>query len=239
MFRDIFLSERSYLCHVNKSFFISLIVLLVVAASAKSQPALDTIINCLKQKPRPFVNVDSRNSFINNDLVSVFGAKAGITYGKRLSFGIGYNQLYNPPKSIKEDVQYINDLGKPYFINKGLKFYYVSATIEYTFYETKHWELNMPLQIGIGESYYQYTLNGSKIKTDRHASLVYEPTISIEYKIVKWFGIGADYGFRFMLTGNKSLNSQLSSPIVTFGLSIYYSEIYKSLFPNSKLAKQL
>lgn len=224
---------------MNRCVSIFLSFLLFVVLTTKAQPALDSIINCLKKKPHLFVSVDSRNSFINNNIVSIFGARAGITYGKRLSFGIGYNQLYNPPTSFKEDIEYINALGKPYFINEGLKFYYISAAIEYTFYETKHWEISMPLQIGVGETYYQYILNGVKNKSNKNASFVYEPTISVDYKIIKWVGLSADYGFRFMLTNSKKLNQQLNSPIVTIGISIYYSEIYKSLFPKSKWAKNM
>ncbi len=78
----------------------------------------------------------------------MFGVIAGIKYGNKLRFGIGYNQLYNPPKKLNQNVEYINELGKPYIIEKGLKFYYVSAAIEYTFHRSKHWEVGMPLQIG-------------------------------------------------------------------------------------------
>ena len=224
---------------MNKRLAISLFTFLFVVTTAKAQPTLDTIINCLKQRPHIFITADSRNSFIDNSIVSIFGAKAGITYSKKLSFGIGYNQLYNPPTSFKQDIEYINELGKPYFISEGLKLYYISATVEYTFYETKHWEISMPLQIGVGQTYYQSMINGIKNKSDRNTSFVYEPTISVDYKIVKWVGISADYGYRFMLTGSRKLNRQLSSPIVTIGISIYYTEIYKSLFPKSKWAKTM
>jgi hypothetical protein len=193
----------------------------------------------LKHRPTPFISADSRISFVDHNPVYIFGLKAGISYNKKLRFGLGYNQLYNPPKNLDQDIQYINSLGKPYIITKGLKLFYFSAVADYTFYSTKHWELSMPLQIGIGNTYYQSQLNGYKEKTDEHLNFIYEPTISIDYKITKWFGIAVDYGYRFFISNNHKLNQQLNSTIVTGGLSIYYSEIYKSLFPHTKLAQKL
>jgi len=205
--------------------------------NSTSQPAIDTIKKSLQLKPHLFAKLDSRNSFIDNSLVHIFGAKAGIKYGNKLRFGLGYNQLYNPPKGLNQNIEYVNELGKPYFISRGLKFYYISASIEYAFHQSKKWEVSMPLQFGIGESYYQHYYNGQKTKTERTTNFIYEPSISIEYKLFKWIGIGADFGYRFMFNGNRKLNQQLTSPIVTFNIVIYYREIYKSLFPKSKLAK--
>jgi hypothetical protein len=211
----------------------------LIGIQSKAQPTLDTIKFCLQQKPHLFAKLDSRNSFINNSLVNVFGVKAGIRYYKRLSFSLGYYQLYNPPKSFSEDVQYINSHGSEYIIRKGLKMYYFSGNIEYSFYQTKHWELSMPLQIGIGKTYFQYTAEGKKYKTNDLVNFIYEPTIAIDYKIIKWVGVNAAFGYRFMVAQNGRFNKQFNSPIVTFGISIYYSEIVKSLFPKSKIAKRM
>jgi hypothetical protein len=224
---------------VRKTYYILLVILLFCVSSARSQSTLDTIKSCLKQRPKPFGKLDCRNSFIDNNSVNIFGAIAGINYGKRLSFGIGYNQLYNPPKSFNQDIEYISALGKPYFVSSGLRFYYFSAAIEYSFYHTKKWEISMPLQIGFGRTYYQNEINNVQTKVEKRSSFIYEPTISVDYKIVKWVGIGADFGYRFFVTDNVKLNRELNSPIVTLGILIYYSEIFKSLFPKSALSKKL
>lgn len=229
----------SYLCDVQKIRIILLFSLVFSCHLLKAQPTLDTIRFCLTQKPHLFGKLDSRNSFIDNSLVNVFGIKAGIRYYKRLSFGIGYYQLYNPPGNFQENVYYINSFGKPYFIQKGLKMFYFAASVEYTFYQSKHWELRMPLQIGVGKTFYQYTEGGIKHKTNESGNFIYEPTISVDYKIVKWVGLSAGFGYRFMITANRKLNKQFNSPIVSFGIAIYYSEIVKSLFPKSKLAKKM
>jgi hypothetical protein len=205
----------------------------------KAQPTLDTIKLCLQHSPRPFANLDSRYSFINNEVVTIFGVKAGIVFGKRVSFGIGYNQLYTAPQNFNEEIHYINSFGKENTVIKGLKLYYISLNMEYVFYQTRHWQLGMPLQVGVGQTYYQYNINGVKTNTDKNFNFIYEPTISVNYKILKWIGIGTDFGYRFMLANSRKLKQNFNAPIVTFGVLIYYSEIYKSLFPKTKFAKRL
>ena len=209
----------------------------MLGITLKAQPTLDTIRICLEHKPHPFLKLDSRNSFINNDLVNIFGIKGGVSYYKRLNFGLGYYQLYNPPGSLKEDVHYVSSLGHHYTVSKGLKMWYISANVEYSFYESKHWELTLPLQIGLGRTYYQYTAENIKYRSNENFNFIYEPTISVDYKIIRWVGLNAAFGYRFMLAQTRKLNTQFNSPIVTFGIAIYYSEILKSLFPHNRLTK--
>jgi len=40
-------------------------------------------------------------------------------------------------------------------------------------------------------------------------------------------GIGADTGFRFMITNYNNVNQKFNSPTYAFKLLIYYNEIYK------------
>lgn len=204
-----------------------------------AQPTLDTIRNCLKQRPQLFAKLDGRNSFIENSRAKIFGIKAGVSYGKRLQFGIGYNQLYPPAENFDTKLYFYDNYGRLYPVTAHLRMYYISAYAEYVFYETRHWELSMPLQFGIGKSYYKYILSGAKIKTDESFNFIYEPAIAIEYKFVKWIGVGADLGFRFMITSDKHLNKNFTSPTYAFKFLIYYSEIYKSLFPKSKWAEKM
>ncbi|HEX8514946.1 MAG TPA: hypothetical protein VF868_02015 [Bacteroidia bacterium] len=207
--------------------------------SIQAQPTLDTIRDCLKQKPQLFAKFDGRNSFIENSRARIFGFKLGVSYGKRLHFGLGYNQLF-PNSDAFDKILYVphsyNDL-RP--VTANLHMYYVSAHAEYTFYKTRHWELSMPLQFGVGKSYYTYRYLGYKEKTEEAFNFIYEPAISIEYKIVRWVGIGADAGYRFMITKDSHLNDNFTSPTYAFKLLIYYGEIFKSIFPKSKLAGKM
>jgi hypothetical protein len=200
---------------------------------------MDTIRQCLKQKPHLFGKFDTRNSFIENSRAKIFGLKAGLNYGGRLHFGIGYNQLNPPSSDFDKEIYTVNSFGEIEKTTAMLRLFYFSLHAEYIFYQTRHWQLSMPLQLGFGQTYYKYNLLGKRIVIDKDYNFIYEPAISIEYKFVKWAGVGADIGYRFMLTDYERLNKKFTSPTYAFKFLIYYNEIVKSAFPKSKLAKRL
>ncbi|CAN5559009.1 hypothetical protein BH10BAC1_BH10BAC1_13740 [soil metagenome] len=194
---------------------------------------------CLKQKPHLFGKFDTRNSFIDNSRAKIFGLKTGLNYGKRLSFGIGYNQLNPPSADFDKTINIVNANGDLEKTTAMLRLFYFSLHVEYVFYQTKKWQLSMPLQFGFGQTYYKYNQFGKRKVIEKDYNFIYEPAVSVEYKFVKWAGIGADIGYRFMLTNYKSLNKKFTAPTYAFKLLIYYNEIVKSVFPKSKLAKRM
>lgn len=211
----------------------------MLKTSIIAQPTLDTIRMCLKQKPHLFGKFDTRNSFINNSRAKVFGLKTGLNFGKRLYFGIGYNQLNPPSADFDKTITIINSNGEFENTTAMLRMAYISMHAEYVFYQTKHWQLSMPLQFGVGQTFYKYNQFGKRKVIDKDYNFIYEPAVSVEYKFVKWVGVGVDVGYRFMLTNYKTLNQKFTSPTYAFKFLLYYNEIVKSLFPKSKLAEKL
>ena len=231
-----------YLCPVRKLIIIFSVFSCLLQLKGVAQPTLDTIQWCLKQKPQVFGKLDTRNSFFYNSRVKIFGIKAGLSFGKRLHLGIGYNQIYpfaKVTRNFDKQIYYTNESNITDSVTAKLQLFYFSAHVEYIFYQTKHWQLSIPLQIGVGQTGYKYELMGRKQQIELHGCLIYEPAVSVEYRFLKWIGIGADVGFRFVLTGSKTLNQKFNSPVYAFKLLIYYNEIYKSLFPKSKWAAKL
>lgn len=206
-----------------------LLVGLVWSCFIKAQPTLDTIKWCLQQKPQLFGKLDSRNSFISNSRAKVFGVKAGLGFGNRLFFGLGYNQLYPISKNFDETVYFQNSNHQNDSATASLQLYYFSTHVEYAYFQTAHWDLSIMLQLGAGQTFYKYTSAGQKKETNPNFIFIYEPAISAEYKIINWVGVGADAGFRFVVSNYKHLNQQFNSPTYAFKLLIYYNEIYKSL----------
>jgi hypothetical protein len=204
-----------------------------------AQPAMDTMRMSIRKKPHLFGKFDSRNSFIDNSRAKVFGIKAGLNYNNRLHFGIGYNQLSPPAKDFDKELTIINTSGQPEKITAMLRLFYISLHAEYIFYQTKKWELSMPLQFGVGQTYYKYNYLGKRKVIEQDLNFIYEPAVSVEYKFVKWAGVGADIGYRFMLTDYEKLNRKFTSPTYAFKFLIYYNEIIKSVFPKSKLAERM
>ena len=195
----------------------------------KSQSAIDTIKSSLQLPPQLFGKLDSRNSFINNGRAKVIGVKTGLNFGNQFQIGLGYNQLSQPANYFDKQIFYLNTQNENDSAMAILKLYYISIHIEYFYYKNQHWQLSIPLQIGLGKTYYQYNLLNEKKEIEKTIFFIYEPAISIEYKFVKWIGVGADIGFRFLITGQKQLNQKFNSPTYAFKFLIYYNEIYKSI----------
>lgn len=208
----------------------TLLLLCNYNTTIKAQSIFDSIKVSLKQKPSVFAKVDSRISFIDNSRAKIFGVKVGLNYDDRIHFGLGYNQLFSTAKDFEKNIYYTNELGLNDSATAKLKLLYFSAHTEYTYYENKHWRFSIPLLIGVGETSYNVQLTNKNKTIEKKTLFVYEPSVSVEYKITKWFGLGTGIGFRFMLTDSKQLNEKLSSPTYNFKVLLYYNELIKSVF---------
>lgn len=200
-----------------------------IYVSANAQPTLDTIMYCLKKKPQLFGKLDTRNSFISNSRAKIFGIKFGLNYGNRVHLGLGYNQLYPPASDFDKKVYFSSSTTAHDSANATLKLFYISAQAEYVYFQSKQWLLSIPLQIGVGETFYQFKTDNIKYKIEKNVIFIYEPAVSVEYKFVQWAGVGVDTGFRFMVTDYRRLTQKFSSPTYAFKLLIYYNEIYKTV----------
>ena len=210
-----------------------LFVLNLIYTFSTAQPAIDTIKYSLKQKPGIFGKIDSRNSFIDNNRAVILGFKAGLDYNDKLKFGLGYNLIYPRAKKFDKKVYFINSNNINDSTIASIHLNYFSFHTEFIYYQTKRWEFSIPLLIGVGQTYYKYSYLGEKYKIEKSAVFIYEPAVSVEYKISKWIGVGTGVGFRFMATNSNLLNRKFTSPTYAFKLLIYYNELMH-LFINKK-----
>ena len=93
---------------------------------------------------------------------------------------------------------------------------------KYKFYEKKNWVGVIPVQIGMGSSY--LSKNKEKIFKDR--VVLYEPSISVEYKWSPWIAVGAGYGYRIMLKNNHQIDQNFYAPIYVMRVRILFDELY-------------
>jgi len=121
---------------------------------------------------------------------------AGISFGQRLTLGLGYNWIGNEI----EQIEVVNGVVH----TTDVKLRYVAPFVEYSFYKKGNWEAMVPLQIGFGKSFLQYEALGSKNRLFENNVILYEPGMNIEYKILNLIGVGAGLGYRIMLKNNQS-----------------------------------
>jgi hypothetical protein len=207
------------------------LILSVLSISAKAQ-LFDSIVASFKHKPFPDIKFDTRNSFITARQAKIFGFKIGLDFNDQTKLGIGYNALAT--SFVKERVVWGNDF-ENYIVPSTLKFVYISPYFEYVFHRNEKWEHSIPLQFGYGYAWYEYLSNeGVKSKFNRKPILVYEPSMTSQYRIIPWLGVGVGLGYRLVLINNSAFDENFNAPVYVLRTRIYLELLYRSIFPEKK-----
>jgi hypothetical protein len=175
-----------------------------------------------KTKPKLDVKFDNRFSFIRDNDVRTVGVKVGLSFKRKFKLGLGMNQMLTSTGN-----QFIVDDS---LINVDLEYFYFSPYIEYVYYNSKRWEFSLSTQLGVGGASYQYVNpSGKKVKIIESTVLSYEPAMLIDYKIVRWFGIGTGVGYRLIYYKSPGVNEKFSSPEYVIKLKVYLGEIVRTI----------
>ncbi len=192
---------------------------------------LDSLDVVIKGKSNIDFRLESRWSFVNNELITISGVRIGAAFEKKLRLGGGLSWLKTPYSQITSTV---NENGQNILQTTYFKLAYLAAYADVVFYKTKRWQLSVPLQIRTGftwnQSVPQYQLN--KMQNKKFLFL-YEPGITVQYKLTRWFGLGSDVAYRFALKNNKKISENLSSPTYSLKLLFWLDQLYFMVFPEA------
>lgn len=199
--------------------YLILFFCLIIHAGTKAQ-MMDSIANSFSFKPRPVFKFNARNSFIASRTARINGFQLGANFNNTVEVGAGYNWL----QSNKYDARPVPQ-GVEIF---ELKFQFISAYFDYTFHKSKRWQLSIPLQLGVGKSYFgAIQINPG----ERHSEdwiVLYEPGMTAEFRPIRFVGIGMGMGYRLMLKNNKAIDQGFTSPIYLLKGLIYLGEIFRT-----------
>lgn len=203
--------------------FLSQSLFLLSQSELSSSYFEDDIKKSFKERPQLDVKFDFRFSFIASRDFRTSGFKLGVSFNRKFKMGLGYNQLIVPAKSTIKD----NDK----LFNAELKYIYFSPYFEYVYYTSKRWEFNLSAQVGFGRGHYQYynVEEDRTIKTKYSTILSYEPVMLIDYKIIRWFGVGTGVGYRLIFYKNSNIEEHLTSPVYVFKVKVYLGEIVRTI----------
>jgi hypothetical protein len=198
------------------------LIMLLQAAMVQGQ-LVDSIRHFLRDEGRFVGKLDGRGSFVRNENVKIFGAKLGLEHAGRFQYGIGYSMLLTPVKG----TQFIGGEGE---VETRLRMWYVNPYIDYAFYQRGPWEIRLPVQIGFGRGAITHTdQHGRRTLLRRSGLILYEPAMTVQYRFLKYFGIGGGWGFRLAIHTREGLGENLSAPIYTLGLRIFFGDLWKDL----------
>jgi len=215
----------------NSSFHVKLVygIFLLFAVHRCPAQIFDTIRASFHSKPKFLFQIDTYNSFVSKEPANTFGIRTGLEFNRRVRLSIGY---YNLTSDIVKQKFISGVFANDTTLNARLDMNYFPVGFEYIFYNKDPWEISMPLSIGAGKSFFWYFLNsaGDKGRIDQKTVLLMTLAGGAQYKILKWFGIGAGLGFRIMLVDNSSINENFNSVIYSLNLRIFPDEIFRLLF---------
>lgn len=202
-------------------------LLLYVQGNAQFQ-VWDTVKHYVTTKKPSFVlELDGRHSFIREAPVIVDGIRAGADFGDKVRL---FGGVYWSRQKVSRT--FIVNRYTPFERNvrQDLSMFYISATGEYVVYKSKHWELDVPVQIGFGSgkrTRYDAT-TGEQIEQGRHAFIPFEFSFRAIYRITDWLNVSAGIGYRYALF-STTVSDDFSAVHYTYGIGISPIKILKKV----------
>jgi len=179
---------------------------------------LDSIKYAFTQKPNLLLKLDSKFSFVSNQLVSMRGVKIGASFNNKVKLGIGYSWMKN---NFKFDIP-TNTINNDKY---DLRYSYISFFGDYNFYNQNKWSFIFNSDFAIVKIGYQDVI--SKQFDYESFGFVLEPSLIAEYRFLNYFIVGSGIGFRFVFREEKLIRERFSAPIFIIRLKIDFIKIHK------------
>ena len=196
---------------------------------------LDTFKVFLHSRPSIDARLESRYSFINNSAAKVTGVRLGMSFRRKLRVGLGYSWL---DTDVYEQ-RYITDVnGNAQFTKDYFKFGYVCFYADFVLHKTKRWQLSVPIQVGLGKYWKQYHDGLKTVQSTKRFLLLYEPGVTIQFKITRWCGLGLDICARLTLRNTNYVGNKLNSFVLAPKLLIWFDQIFYLAAPKSKITQK-
>ena len=196
---------------------------------------------------------DVRWSIVRELPVRISGLKTGISFNRKHAIGFGYYNLGRPlfgQHFVSSPVEY--DAKQTLYSRREngninvdtkvrLSMDYLSLFYEFRFLARKKWNLDWNTQLGAGNVEI-VILNKKNEKVIggypkmRMISLV-ETSVSVQYKIVDWFGLGAGLGYRYMINPNEYISATFNYPIWSLKVMLFPGKLIPVLKGQKKWYK--
>lgn len=204
--------------------YLLLLLPLLLHQGARAQ-LLDSIGLFLQEPPRIAFSLDSRGSFISNQNVRLLGVKVGLEHGRRVRYGIGYSFLGT---RLEREEQVVEN-GTERTVMARVRLGYLTPFFSYTFYQRGPWEVNIPVQVGIGGGSLVYDdLEGRTQKLRKAFVFLYEPAMTVQYRFLRHLGASGGLGYRLAFT-NASLDESLNAPVYIIGVKVFFGDLYRDV----------
>ncbi len=180
----------------------------------------DTITYSLRTSPQFLFKVDSKFSFVSNQLVSMRGIKVGLNYNRVFKLGIGYSW-------IKHSFVFDNPSGS--INNENYELHYGAMMIfaDYVFHQNNAWSLVYNVDFGGVRTAYKNKI--TDINDFNSYGVMFAPTIISEHRFLNYFILGVGGGYRAIFRNRKRILEKFSAPIFIIRAKIDFVLLYNQL----------
>ncbi|MCX8079827.1 MAG: hypothetical protein N3F09_01170 [Bacteroidia bacterium] len=213
----------------------SILFLCVAYFTLKAQ-YLDTLHEVFISKSSLDIRLESRWSFLEGSPIRIEGYRLGVSFRKKIRIGGGISWMKS---NFFRSKLYPAPNGDWVETKENLMLYYFCYYIDFVFHKTKRWQLSTPLQFGAGWYWWQGVrrpfFRDSKFD---HFLYLYEPGISVQYKVFPFLGAGMDVCYRFGNADSGYLKYRFHSPSYGVKFLFWIHQLFFYLFPNSPITKK-
>lgn len=194
-------------------FLVATGLVLLSLSSAMAQPKEN-------KKVKFMAKAETRNSFVQTHHATFIGVRSGFEFKFPVRFGLGYywmftrisSQLYDPGRFGQNDP------------HAEVRMRYAMGYVDYNFYEEDDWTLSVPVQVGIGETFYR-TRNDTRLGNGLVIPM--EAGVAVDYLFLRWLGFGVGLGYRVMLYNNSRVLENFNSPYYQIRLNVLFTELFR------------
>ena len=189
----------------------------------------EEIKKSLHTKPKYFLSLSSFNTFIDGNFASIDGVKTGLTFNKQIRFSTGIFQLAN--NGVVTPIN-IDEGSLHYTTNGQLELWFVNLSSEYIFYNDFPWQFSaLPLDLAIGAAHYEYIsrLQNRRVKGPPEFVILYQPGLTAQFNVLKWFGFGLSTGYRFTVLRSREQSRNLDGVNFSLDFRLSLDELYYEL----------
>lgn len=183
------------------------------------------------KKVRPWLAIDQRNSWIRNTKglqripVTINGLQLGVILKEKHTLGLGFYTMNNTSQKPVKISDQNNKITYQVLLLKYTTLYY-----QYVIVDTRFFELDVPLEVGLG--HYVYNL-----KDETQTALLWREEgpikltgggITMVLKPLKWIGLSGIAGYRIVAL-NKRTNLNFNGFYYSYGVWIDLRQIYRDI----------
>lgn len=203
-------------------------IFIVLVNGVFAQEQQDSIV--LKPKKKFLFTLDARRSVALEEKVKIGGFKIGMRVGDSYQLGMGFYGMNTPiRRNIILDKNHYPDSKDTVLFD----FDYTTLFFDKIWFKNKRWELSTPFHFGIGTLKLNYMSFDEKQKVkpiSKGGALTSELSFVSQFKIIRWFAIGAGFGYRNLLLNDKAVKSAFNAPVYIFQMKLLMGQLYKSVF---------